>query len=70
MAAAARSFIIPLGIFQGRPGIEEAIELIRLGEDLQVDRSGMVAGGHDVDIADLLVQISSAVVFLELLKRP
>ncbi|XP_072983241.1 uncharacterized protein [Typha latifolia] len=53
MAAAAHSLVIPLGIFRGRFGIEEAIELIRLEEDLQIDRWGLVEGGHDVDIADL-----------------
>ena len=36
MAAAAHSLIIPLAIFRGRLGIEEAIELIRLEEDHQV----------------------------------
>ncbi|XP_043695607.1 ATP synthase mitochondrial F1 complex assembly factor 2 [Telopea speciosissima] len=66
MAAAAHSLIISIGIFRGRLQIEEAIELIRLEEDLQVDRWGLVEGGHDVDIADLMVQISSAAVFLGL----
>jgi hypothetical protein len=32
----------------------------------QVDRWGLVEGGHDVDIADLKVQMFSAVVFLGL----
>lgn len=32
----------------------------------QVDKWGLVEGGHDVDIADLKVQMSSAVVFLQL----
>jgi ATP synthase mitochondrial F1 complex assembly factor 2 len=36
MAAAAHSLVIPLAIFRGRLGIEEAIELIRLEEDHQV----------------------------------
>lgn len=36
MAAAAHSLVIPLAIFHGRIGIEDAIELIRLEEDLQV----------------------------------
>ncbi|URE47982.1 hypothetical protein MUK42_14959 [Musa troglodytarum] len=66
MAAAAHSLVIPLGILRGRLGIDEAIELIRLEEDLQVDRWGLVEGGHDVDIADLKVQISSATVLLGL----
>ncbi|XP_008810351.2 ATP synthase mitochondrial F1 complex assembly factor 2 [Phoenix dactylifera] len=70
MAAAAHSLIIPLGIFYGRLGIEEAIELIRLEEDLQVDRWGLVEGGHDIDIADLHVQMSSAAVFLGLSRIP
>ncbi|URE47983.1 hypothetical protein MUK42_14959 [Musa troglodytarum] len=68
MAAAAHSLVIPLGILRGRLGIDEAIELIRLEEDLQVDRWGLVEGGHDVDIADLKVQISSATVLLGLSK--
>lgn len=36
IAAAAHSLVISLAIFRGRLGIEEAIELIRLEEDLQV----------------------------------
>lgn len=66
MVSASHSLIIPLAIFRGRIGIEEAIELVRLEEDVQVDRWGLVEGGHDIDIADLQVQISSAVVFLAL----
>ncbi|CAL5084353.1 unnamed protein product [Urochloa decumbens] len=66
VAAAAHSLVIPLAIFREKLGIEEAIELIRLEEDHQVDRWGLVEGGHDVDIADLKVQMSSAVVFLGL----
>lgn len=36
LAAAAHSLIIAIGIFRGKLQIEEAIELIRLEEDLQV----------------------------------
>ncbi|XP_052191550.1 uncharacterized protein LOC127800778 [Diospyros lotus] len=70
IAAAAHSLIISIGIFRGRLQIEEAIELIRLEEDLQIDKWGLVEGGHDVDVADLRVQISSAAVFLGLSRRP
>ncbi|KAA8530150.1 hypothetical protein F0562_004859 [Nyssa sinensis] len=70
IAAAAHSLIISIGIFRGRLQIEEAIELIRLEEDWQIDRWGLVEGGHDLDIADLRVQISSAAVFLGLSRRP
>ncbi|XP_041009568.1 uncharacterized protein LOC121253643 [Juglans microcarpa x Juglans regia] len=69
IASAAHSLIIAVGISNGKLQIEEAIELIRLEEDLQVDRWGLVEGGHDVDIADLRVQISSAAVFLGLSRR-
>ncbi|CAI0439273.1 unnamed protein product [Linum tenue] len=68
LAAASHSLVIAVGIFRGRLDIEEAIELIRLEEDLQVDNWGLVEGGHDLDIADLKVQVSSAVVFLGLSK--
>lgn len=70
LASAAHSLVISIGIVRGKLQIEEAIELIRLEEDLQVDRWGLVEGGHDVDIADLKVQISSAAVFLGLSRRP
>ncbi|KAI8541378.1 hypothetical protein RHMOL_Rhmol08G0055400 [Rhododendron molle] len=69
LAAASHSLVISIGIFQGKLQIEEAIELIRLEEDFQVDRWGLVEGGHDVDVADLRVQISSAAVFLGLSRR-
>lgn len=66
IAASAHSLIIAIAMVHGKLEIEEAIELIRLEEDFQVDRWGLVEGGHDVDIADLRVQISSPVVFLGL----
>ncbi|XP_062152594.1 uncharacterized protein LOC133860936 [Alnus glutinosa] len=69
IASAAHSLIIAVGIFRGKLQIEEAIELIRIEEDLQVDGWGLVEGGHDVDIADLRVQISSAAVFLGLSRK-
>ncbi|XP_050382529.1 uncharacterized protein LOC126799373 [Argentina anserina] len=69
IAGAAHSLTIALGLFRGKLQIEEAIELIRLEEDFQVDRWGLVEGGHDVDIADLKVQIASAAVFLGLSRR-
>ncbi|KAM1058514.1 hypothetical protein PS2_023091 [Malus domestica] len=58
IASSAHSLIIAIGIFRGKLQIEEAIELIRL----EVDRWGLVEGGHDVDAADFRVQISSAAV--------
>ncbi|KAE8681237.1 cystinosin-like protein [Hibiscus syriacus] len=45
LAAAAHSLVISLGIFCGKLQIEEAIELIRLEEDLQADKWGLVEVG-------------------------
>lgn len=69
LASASHSLIISIAIFRGRLQIEEAIELIRLEEDMQVEKWGLVEGGHDLDVADLKVQISSAAVFLGLTKK-
>lgn len=66
LAAAAKSITIAFAVFRGRLDVEEAIKLIRLEENSQVDKWGLVEGGHDVDIADLRVHISSAVAFLGL----
>lgn len=69
IASAAHSLVIAIGMFRGKLEIEEAVELTRLEEDIQVDRWGLVEGGHDIDIADLRVQVSSAAVFLGLSRR-
>ncbi|MED6107117.1 hypothetical protein PIB30_011132 [Stylosanthes scabra] len=69
IAAAAHSLVIAIAVVRDKLQIEEAIELIRLEEDFQVERWGLVEGGHDVDIADLRVQVSSAAVFLGLSRR-
>lgn len=69
IAASAHSLVIALGIFRGRLQIDEAIELVRIEEDVQVDKWGLVEGGHDIDVADLKVQIASATVFLALSRR-
>ncbi|MED6202264.1 hypothetical protein PIB30_103611 [Stylosanthes scabra] len=69
IAAAAHSLVIAMAVVRDKLQIEEAIELIRLEEDFQVERWGLVEGGHDVDIADLRVQVSSAAVFLGLSRR-
>lgn len=69
MTAASHSLTISIALFREKLQIEEAIELIRLEEDMQIDRWGLVEGGHDIDIADLKVQVSSAVVFLGLTRK-
>lgn len=68
LTAAANSITIAFAVFHGRLDVEEAIKLVRLEEDFQVEKWGLVEGGHDVDMADLRVHISSAVAFLGLVK--
>ncbi|KAL7610007.1 hypothetical protein Lser_V15G13285 [Lactuca serriola] len=69
LTSASHSLIISIAIFRGKLQIDEAIELIRLEEDMQVEKWGLVEGGHDLDVADLKVQIASATVFLGLTKK-
>ncbi|XP_076885115.1 uncharacterized protein LOC143534538 [Bidens hawaiensis] len=69
LASASHSLVISIALFSGRLQIEEVIEIIRLEEDMQVEKWGLVEGGHDLDVADLKVQISSAAVFLGLTKK-
>ncbi|XP_074281704.1 uncharacterized protein LOC141606459 [Silene latifolia] len=69
LTSSSHSLTISIAIIRGRLKIEEAIELIRLEEDLQVDKWGLVEGGHDIDVADLKAQISSAAVFLGLSRK-
>uniref|UniRef100_A0A0D6R8R0 ATP synthase mitochondrial F1 complex assembly factor 2 n=1 Tax=Araucaria cunninghamii TaxID=56994 RepID=A0A0D6R8R0_ARACU len=68
LAASANSLTIAIALLHHRLEIEEAMKLIRLEEDLQVDKWGLVEGGHDIDMADMYVQISSPIVLLDLVQ--
>lgn len=54
---------------QGRVGVEDAIALARLEENLQLEEWGYVEGWHDIDDADIKVRVLSASVFARLLPR-
>lgn len=68
LAGTARSLVVALAIARERLGPSEAIKIIRLEEDFQVESWGFVEGGHDIDIADLRVRISAPSVFLRFLE--
>ncbi len=53
---------------QGHVGVEEAIQLARLEEEVQIEEWGLVEGGHDIDLADARVRISAPSVFIRLLR--
>ncbi|KAG0571156.1 hypothetical protein M758_6G206300 [Ceratodon purpureus] len=67
LAGTARSLIVALAIARGRLGIDEAMDVIRLEENHQVEEWGYVEGGHDIDEADMRVKIAACSVFLRLL---
>lgn len=67
LSAAAKSLVIAMAISRGRLDIEEAIQVIRLEEDYQIEEWGLVEGGHDIDVADLQSRVAAASVFLRLL---
>eukprot|EP00897_Mesotaenium_endlicherianum_P001652 jgi/Mesen1/1514/ME000132S00459 len=68
LAGSARSVILGLAVAKGRLPIGDAVCLIRLEEDHQVEDWGFVEGGHDIDIADLRVRVAAPSVFLRLLR--
>lgn len=47
-------------------GVTDAIEAARLEEEHQIAEWGLVEGGHDVDRANLSVQVAAAMTFLRL----
>ncbi|GLJ44101.1 hypothetical protein SUGI_0919710 [Cryptomeria japonica] len=69
LAASANSLSIAMALLHGRLGVEEAMKLSRLEEDLQIAKCGLVEGGHDIDMADLRVQISSPIVLVDLVQN-
>lgn len=67
LSAAAKSLVIAMAVSRGRLNIEEAVQVIRLEEDYQIEEWGLVEGGHDIDMADLRSRVAAASVFLRLL---
>ena len=61
-----KSTIISINVLDGNIGVEEAIIASRLEEDIQMERWGLVEGGHDIDIADVRVRVASPSVFVQL----
>ncbi|KAG6553080.1 hypothetical protein Mapa_005417 [Marchantia paleacea] len=69
LAGSAKSLVVALAIARNELSIERAMDIIRLEEEHQIEDWGHVEGGHDIDIADLRVQITAASVFLRLLNN-
>jgi hypothetical protein len=53
---------------QGHVGVEQAVRLARLEEEVQIAEWGLVEGGHDIDLADTRVRICAPSIFIRLLR--
>ncbi|CAI6007107.1 unnamed protein product [Closterium sp. NIES-65] len=70
LAGPTRSLVLALAVVKGRLKMGEAMRVIRVEEDFQTDRWGVVEGGHDIDASDLKVRVSAVSVFVRLLSMP
>eukprot|EP00976_Prorocentrum_cordatum_P101518 1192670-Prorocentrum_minimum.AAC.5 len=61
-----KSTIISINILDGNISVEQAIAASRIEEDIQMEKWGLVEGGHDIDVADVRVRVASPSVFLQL----
>ena len=80
LASGLKSLVLPLVLVHSVDGTKnsldssqeftltatEAIAASRLEEEHQIDEWGLVEGGHDIDRANLQVQVCSALLFLRL----
>lgn len=69
LAACCKSVLLGLAVTAGKLSIEQTLEAARLEEDHQIERWGLVEGGHDIDIADLRVRVAAPSLFIRLLNR-
>lgn len=60
LAYGCKSMLLPLAIVDRQITCKHAFEACRLEEEAQVEDWGMVEGGHDVDRAAILAQITAA----------
>ncbi|CAI5472082.1 unnamed protein product [Closterium sp. Yama58-4] len=70
LAGPTRSLVLALAVVRGRLKMDEAMRVIRVEEDFQTDRWGVVEGGHDIDASDLKVRVAAVSVFVRLLSMP
>jgi ATP synthase F1 complex assembly factor 2 len=64
-----QSLITALALFKRHITASDAMELSRVEEEFQIDRWGLVEGGHDLDRVNCRVRVSSASFLLWLLQN-
>ena len=57
-----------MALIRGVIDVDQAMAAARVEEDLQIEEWGLVEGGHDVDLADIRVRLSSPRVMMNLLR--
>ena len=67
LASSCKSVCAALMVVKGRLKLEEVLKIARIEEDDQIEKWGLVEGGHDIDIADANVRISAPFMFLKLI---
>lgn len=68
-SASSKSLLTGLALIRGVIDVDQAMAAARVEEDLQIEEWGLVEGGHDVDLADIRVRLSSPRVMINLLRH-
>ena len=69
VSASAKSLLTGMALIRGVIDVDQAMAAARVEEDAQIEEWGLVEGGHDVDIADIRVRVSSPRVMMNLLRH-
>ena len=69
LCRATKSMVISFAFFTDAIDCDEAIRLTRLEEEYQIQKWGMVEGGHDIDRCNLEARLAAAAVIKGLIRR-
>jgi ATP synthase F1 complex assembly factor 2 len=67
LTAGCKSVLLPLALYHRRISVKDAVQAARVEEEHQIQQWGLVEGGHDVERAHTVAQVSAASLFLWML---
>ena len=67
-SASAKSLLTGMALIRGVIDVKQAARSARVEEDFQVDKWGLVEGGHDIDQADIAVRLAAPRALMSLLR--
>ena len=67
-SASAKSLLTGMALIRGVIDVKHAARSARVEEDFQVDKWGLVEGGHDIDQADIAVRLAAPRALMSLLR--